>query len=369
LPRERLIESIKLKIIHHRPELGWPDLEAENQQVLEKTPTSVVLKITRVEPKEHRIASGDMAKYPAPNALLQSDDSNIKRIAADVAGKETDAWEAARALERWTNLNMHFDFGIAIAPASEVARNRRGTCFGYSMMLGSLARAAGIPSRLRMGYVYAGGIWGGHAWIEVRIGDRWIPLDGALYSPGPADAARVSFFTSALEEGTLAQVGSLGQMFGNVDIKILEYTVDGNSVAVAEDAKPFTVDHNIYSNPWLGFSIVKPSSFQFSGTDLTWPETTLVAMDGPDKRRVEVANLSTSLPAAEFDGEKCLRDAGIVGARTDTLIAGQHAVVVSSGQKAGAAMLDHGSVWMLLASGPEAKKLLEQVGASIVLKR
>ncbi|MGA7558499.1 MAG: transglutaminase-like domain-containing protein [Terriglobales bacterium] len=372
LPEERLIESIKLKITHHRPDLGWPELDADNQKVLEKTPAYVILQVTRLEPKQHgsrpAVDNASLAPYLAPNALLQSDDSNIKGIAASVAGNERDAWRAARALQQWTNENMHFDAGIAVAPASEVARDRRGTCFGYSMLLGSLTRAAGIPSRLRMGYVYAGGIWGGHAWIEVMIGRQWIPLDGALYAPGAADAARFSFFTSALEEGTLAQVGSLGQLFGNVDITILEYTVGGRSIVVPEDAKPFTITDDTYRNPWLGFSIVKPSSFKFSGFDLVWPQTTVVAMDGPENQRVEVENLSASLPSAKFDGEKYLRDAGITGTQGTRALAGHRAIIVSSDQEAGTVLADQGNVWVFTAQGPCAKRLLEQVISSVVLK-
>ncbi len=373
LPQERLIESIKLKIIHHRPELGWPSLEADNQKVLEKTPAHVILQVTRLEPKEHGTHPAanppGMEPYLAPNALLQSDDSAIEKIAGTVAGSGRDAWRAALALQRWTNQNMRFDPGIAIAPASEVARDRRGTCFGYAMLLGSLARAAGIPSRLRMGYVYAGGIWGGHAWIDVMIGGRWIPLDGALYAPGAADAARFSFFSSALQEGTLSQVGSLGQLFGNIDIKILEYTVGGRSVAVPEDAKPFTIVNDTYRNPWLGFSVRKPSSFQFSGFDLAWPQTTVVAMEGPQQQRVEVENLSASLPATRFEAEKYLRDAGFVGAPSNSVISGHRAIIVSSDRKAGTVLVDDGGVWVFTPKGPDARKLLKQVVSSVTIER
>jgi len=233
----RRIDELKLKITHHRPELGWPELNADNQRVLEKTANYVVLEVTRVEPAMTTATRPEQADaatgpYLSANALLQSDDAEIQRIAGQVAGNEHNAWRAAEALQRWTHDNMHFDLGIAIAPASEVARNRRGTCFGYAMMLGSLTRAVGIPSRVRMGYVYAGGIWGGHAWVDVKIGDQWIPLDSAVYAPGSADAARFSFFTSSLEEGTLAGIGSLQQLFGNVDIEVLEYTADGKHYEV-----------------------------------------------------------------------------------------------------------------------------------------
>lgn len=371
LPEERLVDSIRLKIIQKQPELGWPNLEGDNQHVVEKTTNYVVLDVTRLQPDASQTlptaADAALTPYLSPNALLQSDDANIQAIARSAVGNERDAWKAARALQLWTNEHMQFDLGIAMASASEVARNRRGTCFGYAMLLGSLTRAAGIPSRLRMGYVYAGGIWGGHAWIDVRIGDRWIPLDGALYSPGAADAARFSFFTSALEEGTLAGIGSFGQLMGHADIKILQYTVDGKRVDVPEDAAPFIIAGDTYRNPWVGLSVTKPSAFQFAESDLAWPETTVIAMTGPQGQKMQVANLSASLPTPEFDAEKHLRHAGISGERATIRIAGKEAVAVLSAQEAGAILIDQGNVWMLTATGADAGKLLKSVAASVTL--
>ena len=371
LPGERLVDSIRLKIIHKEPELGWPSLETENQRVIEKNRDYVILEVTRPRPKTPRTlpvaTDAALAPYLSPNALLQSDDINIQAIAKSVVGNERDAWKAARALQLWTNDHMQFDLGIALAPASEVARNRRGTCFGYSMLLGALTRAAGIPSRLRMGYVYAGGSWGGHAWIDVRIGKDWIPLDGALYTPGPADAARFSFFTSALEEGTLTGIGSFGQLLSHVDIKILQYTVAGRSVEVPEGAAPFVIEKDTYRNPWLGLSIMKPSSFQFADSDQAWPQTTVIAMEGPQGQKVEVANLSASVPTPEFDARELLQSNGIVGRHFTVQIAGKTRVAVSSAQKAGAVMIDHGNVWTISTTGPDAKRLLKLVSSTLTL--
>lgn len=373
LPEERFVDSIRLKIVHKQPELGWPNLESENQRVVEKTRDYLILEVTRPEPKVTQTVpiavDAALAPYLSPNALLQSDDVNVQAIAKSVVGNERDAWKAARALQVWTNDHMKFDLGIAIAPASEVARDRRGTCFGYSVLLGALTRAAGIPSRLRMGYVYAGGIWGGHAWIDVRIGNDWIPLDGALYSPGPADAARFSLYTSALEEGTLTGFGSFAQLMGHVDIKILRYTIGVKTMDVPERAAPFMVEKNTYRNSWLGFSVVKPSLFQFTESDLSWPQTTVIAMRGPHGQKVEVANLSASVPTAESDGGELLRSNGITGQQYTMQIGGETAVAVSAVQKAGAVVIDRGNVWMISATGSDAKRLLKTVCSTIMLAR
>ena len=340
LPQERLLESVTLKLTHKRPELGWPDLSSENQQVVEKTRDTVILKITRTEPAGSAAeSSAAMKPYLTANALFQSDDAAIVNIARQVVGQEHDPWRAARALQIWTSENMQFDGGIAIAPASEVARDRRGTCFGYSMLLGALTRAAGIPSRLRMGYVYAGGIWGGHAWIDVRIGTRWVPLDAALYSPGAADAARFSFFTSALEEGTLAQMGSLAQLFGNVDVAIVGYTLNGRSVSVPANATPYSIEGNTYRDPWLGFSIEKPGDFKFTGAGATWPNKAVVAMEGPGGRRFELENLSASLPVKAPEADT---------PATKTIAA-------------------PGAVWVVKATGEDAAELVKRIASTLKL--
>lgn len=371
LPEERLIERVKIRITHRKPELGWPDFEAANQKVLEKAPDHVVLEVEQPEPRVRTARPAQStpatASFLAPNALLQSDDATVQSIAAKIVRHDNDLFRSARALQTWTNENMHFDPGIAVVPASEVVHDRRGTCLGYSILLASLARAAGIPSRIRMGFVYAGGIWGGHAWVDVLVGRDWIPLDAALYSPGPADAARFSLFTSALEEGTISQIGTLAQLFGNVDIQILEYEVNGKRILVPADAKPFSIDADTYRNPWLGLTVVKPSSFRFEKLDAVWPETTVIAMKGPGQQRVEIESLSDSLPTSTQPAKKYLSDAGISGSAREENIAGHRALVISSPEKAGVVLLNGGDIWLIKATGPQASELLAEVASTLRL--
>ena len=105
------------------------------------------------------------------------------------------------SLGRWAAENMTFDLGIVFAPAIEIMRDRRGTCTGYAVLLAALARAAGIPSRVVMGYVYAMRMFGGHAWAEVLVGEEWVPLDAAIVNEGPADATHLAIIASSLENG------------------------------------------------------------------------------------------------------------------------------------------------------------------------
>lgn len=371
LPQERLVEKIRLKIIAKHPGVVWPDFSADNQTVQETTPDHVILEVRRSVPHNREVRpvaiTTALRPYLQPNALLQSDDEGVRQIASSVVHEGDSAWEAARALQRWTAENMHFDLGIAVVPASEVAKDHGGTCFGYSVLLGSLARAAGIPSRVRIGLVYAGGIWGGHAWVELLIGNEWISIDGALYAPGPADAARFSVFTSSLEEGTVGTLGGLGQVLGNVDIKILEYTVDGKNTVVDENAKPYSIEGNTYRNPWIGLSVAAPSGFHFTGFDLTWPQTTVVAMNGPEGQRIEIHNESASLPTSATDRNKLLRAEGITGPVHSRRVADHIVSFAETKQAAGMILEKGGNVWLVKATGVHATELLDEVVSAMRL--
>lgn len=193
LPDPRTLTAVTLKLHHQKPDLGWPDLESSSQRVLEKSDTLRVVEVRGPKAPARVRAKSETPdeSYSRPNAVIQSDDSEVIRIAREATGKVKGDFEKARRLQDWVSKNLDFDLGIALAPASEVVRNRRGTCIAYAVLLASLERAVGLPSRVAMGYAYANGIWGGHAWTEIFIDGQWVALDAALYGPSTADAARL----------------------------------------------------------------------------------------------------------------------------------------------------------------------------------
>src|SRR5262249_42705623 len=195
------------------------------QRIVEKTASSILLETIRPALVDVETPT-DVSRYLRPNQYLQSDDAEVIRLAHEIAGEEHDRFKAARKLHDWVANNMTFDTGIALTPASEVVRNRRGTCGAYAVLLASFARAIGIPSRVAMGYMYAAGIWGGHAWTEVFVNNQWIPLDAAAYRPGIADAARIQFESYSLEDNAATFNFAGAQMYGNIDIDVMEYSLD-----------------------------------------------------------------------------------------------------------------------------------------------
>ncbi|HEX2061248.1 MAG TPA: transglutaminase-like domain-containing protein [Thermoanaerobaculia bacterium] len=263
------IDRVVLQITRNDATLPLPALAAHNQKIVRQDDDRVIVEVRR---------DGGEAKpadeYLKPNALIESEHPEIVKVAKELV--RSTPRETAQALTRWVAENMSMDGGIVMAPASELIRDRRATCMGYATLLASLARAAGIPSRIAMGYVYYGGIWGGHAWTEVILDDRWVPLDAAVYTPGVASAARFAAGTSSFAEGGGELNAALGTLFGRVDVDVLEYDAGGRTTRVAADAKPFEIAKDAYVNPGLGLTI-PAKGWTIERADATWPSSLVVA--------------------------------------------------------------------------------------------
>lgn len=230
-----------------------------------------------VEVRRPHHAAGSAPYGPAdlePNALVQSADDAVVAVARQVEEREPLA--AASALTRWVAEHMELDAGIVMAPASELVRNRKATCVGYATLLAALARAKGIPARVVMGYVYYGGIWGGHAWTALWIDGRWLPFDAAVYAPGVASAARLSVGSSDLTDSGGDLLPRLAMLFGRVDVDVVEYEVGGRVTKVVGGESPFRVDGSTYVNPGLGLRLNAPG-WTVERANSTWPSPIVVA--------------------------------------------------------------------------------------------
>jgi len=376
LPKARSLETLKVKLIHKKPELGWPEIKSPYETVLSKSPDSLVLEIKRPKlppkPASLPVAMTEAnQQFLKPNAYIQSDMADLQALAREAVGGESDIFNAALKLRRWVAENMKFDLGIVLAPSSEIFKNRRGTCVGYATLLAALTRAVGIPSRVVMGYVYALGMFGGHAWTEILIGETWIPIDAAIVGDGVADAARLYFIASSLYEGagSLAAGGAGQQIFGQVDIKVLEYAgPDGKKVAVPEAAPSYTVRGDVYENEWLGVVWTKPSDFKFTKLDSVWPDTIFAAMEGPGGEKVELHEFY--LPPwkePQDSAHELLAKLNFSGKPRREKVSGRQALVVEDAARAAIAIVDRPEAWILYAEGREAARSLAKAAAGFRL--
>ena len=350
LPRAREIESVTLRLRGRDPGRDWPEFPAQYQTVVRKTGAELVLRIDRPSGAGKSPAQAATAEDLEANAYLDANDALIRETAARVAGGVDDPYEKAIRLKNWVADNMIFDLGIVSPPATEVIRNRRGTCVGYAMLLTTLARAAGLPARFLMGYVYLNGIWGGHAWSEIFVRDRWLPFDAAVVGPGIADAARVHFSRSTLASGLGEAVMGGQRLYGAVDIEVLEYRLDGKRFRVPPDRALCEIDGDVYLNPGLGLKIKKPAGFMFSDTDKVWPENTLLRMTGPDGASLRVLQQARHPGRGEAVWAAKLLDDAVAGGRHAETRISSRTVYLTAGRDNAAAAVPNGTdIWVLVA--------------------
>ncbi len=368
LPQARLIESLTLAI---RRTTGagqaWPLLAGPGQTVLERTPGRIVLRIDRPGRPGRGPAKEDAADLRA-NMYLDTGDALVQKTVREIVGSEKDPYRRAVLLKDWTSARMTFDLGIAFAPSSEVIRNLRGTCAEYAILLATLARAAGIPSRYLMGLVYLNGIWGGHAWTEMLIDGTWVQMDAAVNGPGAADAARFYFAESSLDAGPGDSLAAAQQLFGSIAIDVLEYRLNGKTVRLEPGAPPYTADGDRYTNPGLGLRVRAPGGFVLSDMDKVWPDKTLVVMRSPDGRSVRIFQEGWPPDKDPKGWTATLLDSYVKGGKkTAAEVRGDDAWRAGSATKAAAVFRNGVDVWVVLAEGRNAAALLDEVLASLTV--
>ena len=140
-----------------------------------------------------------------PSPFIESADPAIVGLARSIIGAETNPVRAAKRLLEWVNENMTQAPSLTVPSAREALRERRGDCNEHAVLLAALGRAAGLPSRVAVGAMYADGSFLYHAWVEFWLG-AWVSAD-AVFRQMPTDATHVKLIDGGPEHhGDLARI-------------------------------------------------------------------------------------------------------------------------------------------------------------------
>ena len=167
---------------------------------------SAVLNVVTGGPTEGQAGPAEVdAQFMRPNALIDSEDEKVQRLAKRAIGNSRDPWDKAVKIEHWVFQNIRDkNFATAFAPASEVARNLTGDCSEHAVLSAAMCRAVGIPSRVTVGLLYMDDDrrrlkgFGFHMWHEVYVNGRWVALD-ASWDQSTVDAAHIKLADTSLE--------------------------------------------------------------------------------------------------------------------------------------------------------------------------
>ncbi|MBA7610549.1 hypothetical protein ES703_17760 [subsurface metagenome] len=132
-----------------------------------------------------------------PTPFVQSDHKTIIELARRAVGDTSDAAEAARRIEAFVaDYVEDKNLSVGYASAVEVASSKQGDCTEHAVLATAMCRAVGIPAQVVTGLAYVSqwhtlqNGFGGHAWVQVYIGDKWIGLDAAFR--GGYDAGHIA---------------------------------------------------------------------------------------------------------------------------------------------------------------------------------
>lgn len=156
------------------------DIKTPTQTVEQKSANELLVTIAarrNTSDKKIQLPVTDpaLAAFLKSTSEFAADDKSVVDQAKQIAGDDRDAWSVARKLADWTHKNLEWK-SVARAGAAETLATREADCSEFSQLFVAMARSLGLPARIVSGLAYSGNSFGGHAWVEVWIGE-WIELD------------------------------------------------------------------------------------------------------------------------------------------------------------------------------------------------
>jgi len=192
------------------------------EKVLSGDEYEAVLEINRpLPPNSHAsfpIHDERFAPFLEDSEFIKPSDPAIRKLAREIIRDEKDPLAYMKKILLWVYDNIGAEYIAETLSGPEVLRRKKGKCVEYSTLFASLARAAGIPTRIAFGEALNGKNWVGHMWCEVWLGE-WIAVDAAagILIDGPS---HIKFIDSTTVMGTQK---IRWKLVDNLDIEILTF--------------------------------------------------------------------------------------------------------------------------------------------------
>jgi hypothetical protein len=229
-----------------------------------------------------------MERWLGETDFIKPHDAEIQRIAREVVGDERDALAAARKLSEWVFGYVETQMIAETLSGPDVLKRKVGKCSEYTTLFASLARAAGIPTRVALGERIAAGSWMGHMWNEVYVGS-WIPVDASANEVG-GGCALLKFIHSDSVMGTQALRWALTE---SLDLAVEAF--ERQPVALADEYTT-GVAGSVYTNAEYACRLTCPhEGWQLKTRDKAG--AAIVRLEIPERDEVQVHFVAFALPA------------------------------------------------------------------------
>lgn len=197
--------------------LSRQQLESQRQDIVTVGTSSVEI-IVRAEalPRSgcpRAAIPPDLTPWLASSAFIQAGDRRMVDKAREITGAWTNSLDAAMAIYHWVNTHVTKTPVVSLPSALDVLLKPEGDCNEHTYLFVGLARAAGLPARIRVGLTLHEGRFYYHAWPSVYIG-KWLDMDPTRGLPA-VNAGYIS-----LVEGELAEQMKLMSVIGQLKVEI-----------------------------------------------------------------------------------------------------------------------------------------------------
>ena len=151
----------------------------------------------------------------------------MKELAEQAVGDETDPWFKARRIEGFVHGRMKIDGASPFVPAGQIARELKGDCRQCAVLTAAMCRAAGVPSRTAMGFVYAEThgkyVFATHMWTEVFVRGEWVGIDATL-GEGSVGAAHLKVTDHSWHDvNSLTPLLPLQRAIGKMKVEVVSF--------------------------------------------------------------------------------------------------------------------------------------------------
>jgi len=301
LPNPYGSDEILLHLTAADPDAPLPALEDERQTIVErKGKDDVVLRVRKVVPEQaFTLPLSGFTDYEReclePNLQIECDHPGIVALAAQAVGDEKDAWKAACKLERFAyEYISNKGMSSLLETAVKVMETKAGDCTEHGVFLAAICRAAGIPARVAVGFLYFHGIWGGHMWSEVSLGGKWYALDATL-GRGGVDAGHVRLAANSLKSTEIARVFADVTLGLTMKMDLLSYRHGQKTVEIAADPVVFAIDGARYRHLLFDLALTAPDGWTITpNKNISLGDDEIVELTKEGAGKVEV--LVTDVP-------------------------------------------------------------------------
>jgi hypothetical protein len=284
-------------------ELRWKDipfdrfhLEDDRQRVVERTQEGGRYRaVVRIEPPKpvespaHLPITGpEFAAALGESRYIKPRDPKIVAVAREVTRGKTDSLEAVKALADWVSKNVEATLIAETLTGPEVLACRKGKCSEFATLFASLARAAGIPTRIVLGDRLIPGQWGGHMWNEVYVG-RWIPVDA-----GANEVGKSFVLLKFVDHDSLQGVVPLRLALpASLEVRIIDHRSTASPLAGRFKTG---IEGRVYTNAELGCRMTVPEGWSIERK----PEAgaVLLRFKVPGKDEVQLHFVAFDLPVS-----------------------------------------------------------------------